>query len=877
MSNVDETERIKYKEKVKKQEIAINNLLDIASQHTRLFSNTMLKALNERKQECGRLYRKLDKNEFEIAIVGLEKAGKSTFANALMGNKILPDADERCTYTSTCIRYGNDRAVVKFFTESEFDQKLRDNLEAMGFGDVEQYSLSTLNKYEYEKMFGSLKQGEQMAFGNNIHKDILNIFDNKEALLNIYLGKEDIHFEGDDLKGDELKKYIINKDVAIAVKEINIESSKLKNMKNAIIYDVPGFDSPTKIHAEQTEDRMKKADVIILIASAEKPSFTAPSLDMFNKVVDEDNVELSDKLFVFGNRADAANTLEKNIQTLKNEVLGCNLLNSRYLDSRLFVGSAKAYLQKIGQEKGDFCVKKLETEEFQQILKHGDGIEYTYNQLLEYNKTDRFRVLKRKVNENDQNIQKIFKELRDEYKDIENSFGDMKVLFQEGNKLCNESRRVLKRGLEVLREEVREKYNNEQLLSNKMKDEINQLFESGKYLITEDELTNAKLKIGGIRTITDVDQVEGIIRKQKFKDIYNEFSQNILRIAMEDHKEYYNKIVDLFHEALQVSKNSVNYDEINRQINELVGKYKKSNEEEDTYQALIERFARDLVEILIMCVYGQEARLNRFKEETDIFSGLIMFYNPGGNNIYKKTFMATAPKDQPLLYSLLFHEYRDSINACQSIFGYLSSITEGICDSTVIMQLICSIVKKNPVIAFETIKNAIQKQEFSKYKEDDIIQSIAGKIKNAQRNMPFAKIPFAKEDNINSEIKDYDFTNDKRFAEQYKRHFGNQKIKTYDDMTQEYEIDLKILQDFLVSASIPAISIEKPFIAKEVKSIEKLLDYARSSDFSDFVTNNFDLLCKDTYDEFNRKQKERVVNQAVIREIESVLREMNEI
>lgn len=876
MSNVDETERIKYKEKVKKQEIAINNLLDIASQHTRLFSNTMLKALNERKQECGRLYRKLDKNEFEIAIVGLEKAGKSTFANALMGNKILPDADARCTYTSTCIRYGNDRAVVKFFTESEFDQKLRDNLAAMGFGDVEQYSLSTLNKYEYEKMFGSLKQGEQMAFGNNIHKDILNIFNNKEALLNIYLGKEDIHFEGDDLKGEELKKYIVSKDVAIAVKEVSIESSKLKNMKNAIIYDVPGFDSPTKIHAEQTEDRMRKADVIILIASAEKPSFTAPSLDMFNKVVDEDNVELSDKLFVFGNRADAANTLEKNIQTLKNEVLGCNLLNSRYLDSRLFVGSAKAYLQKIRQEKGDFCVKKLETEEFQQILKHGDGIEYTYNQLLEYNKTDRFRVLKRKVNENDQNIQKIFKELRDEYKDIENSFGDMKVLFQEGNKLCNESRRVLKRGLEVLREEVREKYNNEQLLSNKMKDEINQLFESGKYLITEDELTDAKLKIGGTKTIVDVVKVEEIIREKKFKDIYNEFSQTVLKIATADHKEYYNKIAELFCEALQTSKNSAHYDEINQKINGLIEKHKKSVEEEDNYQALIERFVRDLVEVLVLNLYGQEARLNRFMADKNIFSGLIMFYDPGNNEKYKKTFMATAPKDQPLLYSLLFHEYKDSIDACQSIFGYLSSITEGIYDSTIIMQLICSIVKKNPVMAFETIKNAIQKQEFSKYKEDDIIQSIAGKIKNAQRNIPFAKIPFAKEDGINSEMKDYDFTDSEKFAEQYKRHFGNQKTKTYDDITQEYEIDLKILQDFLVSASIPAISIEKPFIAKEVKSIEELLDYADSSDFSDFVTNNFDLLCKDTYDEFNRKQKERVVNQAVIREIESVLREMNE-
>ena len=64
---------------------------------------------------------------------------------------------------------------------------------------------------------------------------------------------------------------------------------------------------------------MKEADAIILIASAEKPSFTAPALNMFQEVVDEDNVSLGEKLFIFGNRADAANTLGKNIETLKKE------------------------------------------------------------------------------------------------------------------------------------------------------------------------------------------------------------------------------------------------------------------------------------------------------------------------------------------------------------------------------------------------------------------------------------------------------------------------------------------------------------------------------------------------------------------------------
>jgi len=65
---------------------------------------------------------KLESNEFEIAIVGLEKAGKSTFANALIENYILPSAPERCTFTATRLIHGNDKAMIEFYTEIEFDE-----------------------------------------------------------------------------------------------------------------------------------------------------------------------------------------------------------------------------------------------------------------------------------------------------------------------------------------------------------------------------------------------------------------------------------------------------------------------------------------------------------------------------------------------------------------------------------------------------------------------------------------------------------------------------------------------------------------------------------------------------------------------------------
>lgn len=48
-----------------------------------------------------RLLEKIRSQEFEIAVVGLEKAGKSTLSNALIRVNVLPAESERCTFTKT--------------------------------------------------------------------------------------------------------------------------------------------------------------------------------------------------------------------------------------------------------------------------------------------------------------------------------------------------------------------------------------------------------------------------------------------------------------------------------------------------------------------------------------------------------------------------------------------------------------------------------------------------------------------------------------------------------------------------------------------------------------------------------------------------------
>lgn len=870
-----ETERIEFKSKVGKQREAIANLLELSNQHSGLFDAIMIKQLRDYQKKCEKLYTKLDKNEFEIAIVGLEKAGKSTFGNALMENRILPDADERCTYTSTCIRFGQDRAVVTFFNSREMDEVLRGYLDALGVENTESYTYQGLSKGEYLSIFSKLDQRDKKRYENTVHQDIINLLDNKAEISIKYVGHEPAIFEGDELYTEEFKAYIVSPKVAVAVKEVVIESSKLDKLQNAVIYDVPGFDSPTSMHLEQTKNRMKEADAIMLIASAEKPSFTAPALDMFDKVVDEDNVSLSDKLFVFGNRADAANTLAKNIQTLKSETRKWKLLSDVQLDERLLIGSAKAHLQALNMMEGDFCVKKIqEDEEYNRAWIHGDGIDYAYEKLVEYNKVERFPVLKKKVQRNNEELLGMFKTLKEKY--VNGGAGvDYSVMLSETTALKSKSKKLIQKSLEELRYEIRNKYRGELILSKRLQESVMNLFEDDdKYIITEEDIHNAELKIDDSSGSINVEKVEENIREDKFNKIYKDFSESAFAVAQNDHAEYYERIVTEFETALKINKKSTYYEEIHSSIVKFVEKYKKNNEDEFIYQSVIERFVRDIIEVLIRRPYSSEARLNKFVDEAEVFSGLVMFYNTGdANEGYKRQFLSVAPKNQPLLLALVFHDYRQADDSSKSVMDYIGSICKSLTENSEVVQLAFSIIKQDPVGGVDAVKKMIKKENYRECKTDE---DYAKNVIPALRKAKFSLAEEGKNERVDSTKKhDFDFTNKATFEKQYKQFFGNTAVRTYEDVCEFFKVDLEILEKFLIHASIPAIRLEKPFVAREVQSINKLLKAVDSIEFDEMIDANAEKLLPGIYESLNMAIENSIANKAAVAEVEKILKTLD--
>jgi len=104
----------------------INKVLEkVVNAPVSLVENEELLKIQNLLNKNRSLINKLQKDEFEIAIVGLEKAGKSTFANALIKANILPSAPERCTFTSTKLMYSSDdKAKIAFYTKDEFNEIL---------------------------------------------------------------------------------------------------------------------------------------------------------------------------------------------------------------------------------------------------------------------------------------------------------------------------------------------------------------------------------------------------------------------------------------------------------------------------------------------------------------------------------------------------------------------------------------------------------------------------------------------------------------------------------------------------------------------------------------------------------------------------------
>ena len=83
---------------------------------------------------------------------------------------------------------------------------------------------------------------------------------------------------------------------------------------------------------------------------------------------------------------------------------------------------------------------------------------------------------------------------------------------------------------------------------------------------------------------------------------------------------------------------------------------------------------------------------------------------------------------------------------------------------------------------------------------------------------------------------------------------------------------MEILEKFLIHASIPAIRLEKPFVAREIQSINKLLEAVNSIEFDNIIDENAKLLFAGINESINMEIENSIANKAAVTEVEKILK-----
>ena len=288
MANWQET-CAKQLTRLEKTSVLSDKLMTLSNKTGVELSPEMLQKLEFEHDRLNRQLERLRANRFEVAVIGLEKAGKSALLNAWLGQEILPSARERCTFTSTEI----------WSAQTEQDQLL----------SIQYYSreeIALLQKQRQDALAGALlsdkeKKEIQEDF-NDTEKNLNQIYEFTKLKNGFKQSFLDIGEISDLLQSAIFK----NRAQALAIKRIQLKTVRLRSDRDIIFHDVPGFNSGILMHAEQAIDRLRNCDAIIYAKEMKQPSITGPEKEMLLVADAEDpSLRVSDKVFVVLTQADA--------------------------------------------------------------------------------------------------------------------------------------------------------------------------------------------------------------------------------------------------------------------------------------------------------------------------------------------------------------------------------------------------------------------------------------------------------------------------------------------------------------------------------------------------------------------------------------------
>lgn len=864
-----EQDKPTYIEKLKKITGGIEKILSLKG--NRIVTPDMAVQLKRLRDDAARMLPKLEKDEFEIAVVGQESSGKSTFTNALIGCIAVPSDQERCTYTSTCIRSSDeDRAEVTFFTSTEFEEAFRNQLKLLNekagteIFDTRLLTPGNLSADKFQAMLDGSEAAIKMANDEPFCKcadEVADILKNWDSLkLYLHPTPETMPFTGDDLKGDGFRNFIRSPGHAIAVKQIVIYSTGLSDMRNAIMYDVPGFNSPNKMHAEQTLERMKRADAIIMVAKGDEPSITGDVLGIFRSS-DMDGECLGDKLFVFANKADRSPNVEKSRSLLLKDWVGRGIMNQADAQERIVLGSAGAHIYQSKELLSDLSPDEQRAAKdahngLQERPGLTSGIDELRGKLIRYYKETRSAVLKRRVDRIPSAVQEIFR-------DADAQFVRPVTSRAESNALALSTYRALQKQLcvklEDLKDETNKRIHDTKPLSESLRTYIGKYIdrESGDCVIGEDMVERIHRQVVGVGQAPQPQKVDDTIREEKFRLLYSKFSGSVLSSASTQRGEVRGGIMDIFMSEVDKTLDKTSREHLRDEFAALCGM--DGGQDDEYYQSLVERFSRDVFEVLVK--FNRVDRLNKFKEDASNFFSLGVFYSASmaeghGDGL---GYMSVAPEESPLWKLLLYPASAEAPQA-DAVMKRIRDLTGLAAKAESLLPLVQTLIFAHGPSVLAAVDTIFK--EFQRSDSDSAILSDVKKLLSDSVDQV---------DDPAKLLREIMVPDGSRYQEDVAKLHASYD---YDKVRSEFAEDVGALQKILLNAFIPAVDLDKAFSARETKLIEDIIDLVRNdreSRFERFVSENLHLIAHSKDAALAQAEDQARLDIAVMNEIRDVL------
>ncbi|KGP75800.1 hypothetical protein JT05_08260 [Desulfosporosinus sp. Tol-M] len=281
---------------------------------------------------------RLENNLFTVALFGAFSAGKSSLANALLGDSVLPVSPNPTTATINKIlpptdRYPHGTTKVKLKSLPDLTTDVLSSLAVFGLTatDLTQ-ALRQIPGLDTQDV--PLEAKPYLSFLKAVARD-------QSSLLE-HLGEE---LTVDFL---DFRDFVVSEDRACFVEGIELYFSCPLTELGVVLVDTPGSNSTNVRHTNIAFDYIKNADAVLFVTYYNNPFCKADAqfLSQLGKV--KDTFEM-DKLFFIVNASDLAQTPEELTLVLKH--VEQNLRTSDIIRPRLFpVSSQLALLVKLAAE-----------------------------------------------------------------------------------------------------------------------------------------------------------------------------------------------------------------------------------------------------------------------------------------------------------------------------------------------------------------------------------------------------------------------------------------------------------------------------------------------------------------------------------------------